>query len=146
MADNDPMTLDEAANRFGLKVSTLRSEAKKGRLTIYKIGRKYYTSPNDIRRMVRACRVDPKAHTSLVPDSLTRNTSEAFSAIAVAVDRRVNGRALEPICPACNAQLKLASSASHPDFGSNYELRSFVCASCAHEEVITFDKAGQPYA
>lgn len=59
--DNDTITLRDAAQHFGFTVSTLRAEASRGRLTIYKIGKRYYTTPADIRVMVSECRVDPKA-------------------------------------------------------------------------------------
>jgi hypothetical protein len=60
--DNDTITLKDAASHFGYTVSTLRAEADRGRLTIYKIGKKYYTTPADIRDMVQKCRVDQKGH------------------------------------------------------------------------------------
>ena len=59
--DHDTITLKDAASHFGYTVSTLRAEADRGRLTIYKIGKKYYTTPADIREMVQKCRVDQKA-------------------------------------------------------------------------------------
>lgn len=60
-SDTDPITLQDAAQHFGLTVLTLRAEARRGHLTIYKIGNRYYTTPNDIREMVTKCRVDQKA-------------------------------------------------------------------------------------
>jgi hypothetical protein len=59
--NNDAITLKDAAKHFGFSVSTLRTEADRGRLTIYRIGRRYYTTPADIREMVLNCRVEPKA-------------------------------------------------------------------------------------
>jgi Phasin protein len=56
--DNDAITLKDPAKRFGFSVSTLRTEADRGRLTIYRIGRRYYTTPADIREMVLQCRVE----------------------------------------------------------------------------------------
>ena len=58
--DHDAITLKDAAQHFGFTVCTLRAEADRGRLTIYKIGKRYYTTPADIREMVSQCRVDQK--------------------------------------------------------------------------------------
>jgi hypothetical protein len=73
--DNDTITLKDAASHFGYTVSTLRAEAERGRLTIYKIGKKYYTTPADIRDMVQKCRVDQKGHGF----TLTRSESSGLS-------------------------------------------------------------------
>jgi hypothetical protein len=58
--DDEAITLKDAAERFGFTVSTLRAEAGRGKLTIYKIGRRFYTTPADIRNMVVQCRVEQK--------------------------------------------------------------------------------------
>ena len=71
-SDTDPITLKDAAQHFGFSVWTLRTEADRGRLTIYRIGRKDYTTPNDIKEMVSQCRVEKKAHGSI---STPRNQS-----------------------------------------------------------------------
>lgn len=60
MQDNDPITLAQAAELFGIGVATLRAEADRGRLTIYRIGRQDRTTINDIRAMVERCRVSRK--------------------------------------------------------------------------------------
>ncbi len=64
--DEQTLTLKAAAERFGFPVATLRAEAGRGRLVIYKIGRTHYTTPNDIKAMVQKCRVEnhPRACTS----------------------------------------------------------------------------------
>jgi hypothetical protein len=61
IGDADTITLKDAAQHFGFSVYTLRAEADRGRLTIYKIGKRYYTTPGDVKEMVRQCRVDQKA-------------------------------------------------------------------------------------
>lgn len=58
VSDHDTITLHDAADHFGFTVSTLRAEADRGRLTIYKIGKRLYTTPADIREMVQKCRVE----------------------------------------------------------------------------------------
>ena len=60
MADDSALTLKEAAAEYGFTVSTLRAEHGRGRLKIYRIGKKDYTTPADIKDMVQQCRVDPR--------------------------------------------------------------------------------------
>lgn len=76
MTDDDAIPLRDAAERFGFTVSTLRAEANRGRLTIYKIGKRLWTKPADIRRMVEECRVEQKARDFI----LIRNESSGSSA------------------------------------------------------------------
>jgi hypothetical protein len=59
----EPITLKEAAERYRFKLATLRHEAKRGTLAVYKMGKAFYTTPRDIEAMVEKCRVQP-AHTS----------------------------------------------------------------------------------
>ena len=59
-ADDDPITLKEACEivfRNQCRVATLRAEAKRGRLTVFKIGRSYFTTLRNVREMVEMCRV-----------------------------------------------------------------------------------------
>jgi hypothetical protein len=74
--DHDTITLADAAQHFGFTVSTLRAEAGRGRLTIYKIGKRYYTTPNDIREMVSQCRVEQKAPAFTVTRRAVNTSSE----------------------------------------------------------------------
>lgn len=76
--DTDPITLKDAAQHFGLTVLTLRAEADRGRLTLYKIGRRLYTTPADMRAMFEKCRVERKARGSIS----TRNAGSGSSETA----------------------------------------------------------------
>ena len=85
--DGDAITLKDAASHFGFTVSTLRAEADRGKLTIYKIGKRYYTTPADIKEMVIQCRVVQKAHgfTSIRNEiNGSSETERASSALAAA--------------------------------------------------------------
>jgi len=85
--DNDTITLKDAASHFGFSVWTLRTEAERGRLTIYKIGRRHYTTPADIREMVTKCRVDQKGRDFTLIRSASSGpsgTERASSALAAA--------------------------------------------------------------
>lgn len=56
------ITLEEAAKLIpGATAGTLRRLARNGKLTVYRVGRRYKTTPADISTMVIACRVNPKA-------------------------------------------------------------------------------------
>lgn len=80
--EHDTITLKDAAEHFGFTVSTLRAEADRGRLTLYKIGKRYYTTPADIKSMVEQCRVEPKARAFTLiktEDSTRLETARASS-------------------------------------------------------------------
>lgn len=80
--DHDTITLKDAASHFGYTVSTLRAEADRGRLTIYKIGKRYYTTPADIRDMVQKCRVELKGHGFTLTRSVSSGSSETERALS----------------------------------------------------------------
>lgn len=85
--DTDPITLQDAGQRFGFSVWTLRTEADKGRLAIYRIGRKDYTTANDVREMVAKCRVEKKGQgytSTRRASSGPSETEHASSALAAA--------------------------------------------------------------
>jgi hypothetical protein len=75
-SDGDIITLKDAASHFGLSVYALRNEANNGRLTIYKVGKRFYTTPADIKEMIRQCRVEQKAPDSISIRSARSSQSE----------------------------------------------------------------------
>lgn len=63
MADDAPITLAEACElvfRGTMTPATLRAEAARGRLVIFKIGKRHYTTRAHVREMIELCRVEPK--------------------------------------------------------------------------------------
>jgi hypothetical protein len=74
--DGDIITLKDAAQHFGLSVYALRTEANNGRLTIYRVGKRFYTTPGDIKEMFRQCRVEQKAPDSISIRSARSSQSE----------------------------------------------------------------------
>ncbi len=71
-------------------VATLRSEARNGRLEIYKIGRRYYTTLKAVRQMVNQARLSPgeitppaaeSARPVIPPLSSPQNVDEAETAL-----------------------------------------------------------------
>lgn len=61
MKDDDPITLKTAAADFGVPFGVLKANGIAGKLEIYKLGTRYYTTPNAVRSWVRSCLVEPKA-------------------------------------------------------------------------------------
>ncbi len=85
--DDDTITLKDAAQHFGYTVATLRAEAGRGRLAIYKIGKRLYTTPADIREMVKRCLVEQKGQGFTLIRNENNGSSEtdrASSALAAA--------------------------------------------------------------
>lgn len=62
----------------GVKVSSLRLEASRGRLTVYRIAGKVMTTLADVRRMADRCRVEAP------PPAVVRPQADPVSDIAVA--------------------------------------------------------------
>src|SRR5215469_7252851 len=59
--DEEPITLAEACQIFPrakLTPSTLRAEATRGRLGIFRLGKRDYTTPGAMRAMVQRCQED----------------------------------------------------------------------------------------
>jgi hypothetical protein len=85
MSDDRPLTLAEAAELYRLKVSTLRAENARGRLDIFRMGKRDYTTLDDLKEMVRKCREeDPRRASTSTPndDSGLSETERASSARA----------------------------------------------------------------
>jgi hypothetical protein len=86
-SDSDPITLKDAAEHFGFSVYTLHTEANRGRVAIFKIGKRWYTTPGDIKEMVNRCREDQKARGFTLIRNANNSSSEtdrASSALAAA--------------------------------------------------------------
>jgi hypothetical protein len=64
MRDDDPIPLALAAADFGIPKGVLKANGLRGELTMYKLGKQYYTTPNAVREWVRQCHVTPKARVS----------------------------------------------------------------------------------
>lgn len=55
------LTMAEASDAYGFTISTLRAERDRGRLDTFRIGKREYTTPEALEKMVEQCRVVPKA-------------------------------------------------------------------------------------
>lgn len=87
-ADDDPITLAEACKLFPrakLTVSTLRAEADRERLEIFRLGKRDYTTLRSMREMVRRCQAEDhrRRYTSMreVNGSSTERLASAQAAL-----------------------------------------------------------------
>ena len=79
-ADTDPITLKEASElvfKGRVGVSALRTEAQRGKLSIFRIGGRDYTTIRDVREMVEKCRVEKHRPAS----TTTKNETPGSSAM-----------------------------------------------------------------
>jgi hypothetical protein len=77
--DESPITLAAACKLWPeakLTVSTLRAEANRGRLDIFRIGRRDYTTAQSMRQMVDRCRAESSRRVSTSIRSAANGLSE----------------------------------------------------------------------
>jgi hypothetical protein len=74
--DERPLTLREAGELYRLKVSTLRAEAARGRLDIFRLGKRDYTTLQSMRDMVRKCQEDGRRRASTLTQAGGNGLSE----------------------------------------------------------------------
>jgi hypothetical protein len=94
MTDDDPITLREAceivfANK--IKVATLRVEAERGKLVIFRVGRRDFTTLRSVREMVRKCQ-DAGQHrgsTSTASDASGLSETARVSSAQAALNQTV---------------------------------------------------------
>ena len=93
---DEPITLKEACAvhyRNRIKVASLRAEAARGRLDIFRVGRTDFTTLKNIREMERRCRVEKQARASTLTgpesngSSETERLSSAQAALSLTVER-----------------------------------------------------------
>lgn len=93
-ADTDPITLAEACEtifRGSMTVATLRAEAARGKLAIFKIGRRIYTTQASVREMIALCRVAPKDRgcISIAKETNTSSETVRLSCVQAALDTKL---------------------------------------------------------
>lgn len=79
LAPDDPITLQEAcelAFRGNITVATLRVEARRGNLEIFRVGRRDFTTLNAIRDMRKRCQGARKAPVSTSTHDVINGLSE----------------------------------------------------------------------
>ena len=79
MDDHDPLPLDDACRMFPqarLTPSALRAEARRGRLDIFRLGRRDCTTAASMREMVRKCQDAARLRASTSTESVVSGLSE----------------------------------------------------------------------
>ena len=94
MNDDEPITLAEACLLFPrakLTISTLRSEAGRGRLDIFRLGKRDYPTARAMRDMVRKCQEDARrrASTSIPSETNGLSATERASSAQAALKQNV---------------------------------------------------------
>jgi hypothetical protein len=78
--DERPLTLKEAGDLYRLKVSTLRAEAARGRLDIFRLGKRDYTTLQSMRDMVRKCQEEGRRRAFTSTQGVDSGLSETVRA------------------------------------------------------------------
>ena len=91
MSDDRPLTLREAAELYRVKVSTLRAEAARGRLDIFRLGKRDYTTLDSLKVMVRKCQdaAQPRGSTSTQNESNGSSETTRASSAQAALNQTV---------------------------------------------------------
>jgi|HubBroStandDraft_6_1064221.scaffolds.fasta_scaffold425952_2 hypothetical protein len=104
---DEPIPLDTACSiypRARLTVSTLRREADRGRLDIFKLGRRQYTTARAMAEMVRKCQDADRRpdSTSTRPETNGLSETDYLTSARAALDQSV--RALKSGLPRISPQ------------------------------------------
>jgi hypothetical protein len=86
--ENDPITLAEACSGFfggKITVATLRAERDRGTLTVFRIGKRDFTTIMHLREMMQRCRVEIPGSISIQPNKGLSKT-EVESAAKAALE------------------------------------------------------------
>jgi hypothetical protein len=77
-----PITLKQACEEFGGTFTpwTLRAEASRGRLDIFRLGKRDYTTHRAMREMVRKCQEESRRHVSTSTRAASTGLSETARA------------------------------------------------------------------
>ena len=94
MTEDDPLPLVDACRLFPqarLTPWTLRAEAERGRLAIFRLGRRDYTTIRSMREMVRKCQdaARPQDSTSTEPETSGLSETEKASSAQAALNQTV---------------------------------------------------------
>jgi hypothetical protein len=79
------MTLAEAAGRLGVKVSSLRTEIRRGRLRPIEIARKFYLTEEAVKEMLDTCRAKLRGRGSISGEADPVDTGGSYSTVGPSV-------------------------------------------------------------
>jgi hypothetical protein len=109
-----PLTLKEAGDLYRLKVSTLRAEAARGRLDIFRLGKRDYTTLESLRSMVRKCQDAARARASTSTGNESNGLSEMERASSAQAALKQTVTALKQGLPRISGKNTARSRAPHP--------------------------------
>jgi hypothetical protein len=99
-----PLTLAEAAELYRLKISTLRAEAARGRLDVFRIGRRDYTTLESLKGMVLRCQEDARRRASTSTQNESNGSSETTRASSAQAALNQTAEALKRGLPHISAR------------------------------------------
>lgn len=111
---DEPVTLEDACGMFPrakLTVSTLRAEAGRGRLEIFRLGRRDYTTASAMREMIRRCRDDARLQGSTSMPAGANGSSATDHASSARAALRATVTALKAGLPRISASNTRRSAA-----------------------------------
>lgn len=74
--DTDPITLADACrNHPSITPAVLLAEAERGNLVVFKLGRRWHTTPGDFKHMVERCRESRRVRASISTASADNGSS-----------------------------------------------------------------------
>src|SRR6187200_1483381 len=106
-----PLTLKEAGDLYQLKISTLRAEASRGRLDIFRLGKRDYTTLQAMKEMVRKCQEEGRRRASTLIQGGDNGLSEMERASSAQAALNQTVTALKQSLPRISGQ---STSRSHP--------------------------------
>jgi hypothetical protein len=107
MTDDDPIPLRKACGLFPeakLTLSTLRAEAQRGRLDIFRMGKRDYTTPKSMREMVRKCQEESRRRGSTSTHNASNGSSETVRAMSAQAALKQTVMALKQGLPRISAK------------------------------------------
>ena len=95
-AEDNFMTLKDACEivfRGKIKVATLRAEIGRGNLTVFRVGRRDFTTLKHVREMVQRCRVEspPRGSIAIPHDAHGLSETERLTSAQAALNLTLQG-------------------------------------------------------
>jgi len=104
MTDDHPIVLRKAAEMWGLTVSTLKAEAARGRLDIFRLGKRDYTTVHAMQEMVRKCQDAARLRASTSTQHASNGLSETEQALSAQAALNRTAEALKRGLPRISAK------------------------------------------
>jgi hypothetical protein len=115
--DDQPIPLTDAVSLFPqakLTVSTLRAEAARGRLEVFRIGRRDYTTAKALHEMVHRCREEDPRRVSTSTEHAGNGSSETERLASAQVALSTTVTALKQSSP------RISAKSTRPNAGQRH--------------------------